>query len=66
MKDKKKGVTIHVAALVLQVSVNTLRNWDKSGKLKAKRAKNGYRYYNISELETFAKKHGLKRTKRLP
>jgi DNA-binding transcriptional MerR regulator len=54
---EKKGVTIQIAAEVLKVSVNTLRNWDKSGKLKARRAKNGYRYYHIRELEVFKQKH---------
>lgn len=44
--------------------METLRNWDKTGKLKARRNKNGYRVYNISELEKFAEKEGLKRPKR--
>lgn len=57
---KVKGVTIATAAELLQVSVNTLRNWDSNGKLKAKRAKNGYRYYNISDLMRFAKKNNIK------
>lgn len=63
-----KGITISTAALLLQVSLNTLRNWDKKGKLKAKRAKNGYRYYNISELMKFAKKENIKvmNMKKLP
>jgi len=57
-------VTIRSAAEILRISVETLRNWDKTGKLKARRNKNGYRVYNISELEKFAEKEGLKRPKR--
>jgi len=56
-------VTIRSAAEILRVSVETLRNWDKQSKLKAKRNKNGYRVYNISELEKFAKDNGLRRPK---
>jgi len=54
-------VTIKSAAEILNLSTETLRNWDKGGKLKAKRDKNGYRIYNISELEKFASKSGLRR-----
>lgn len=39
------------AASILGVSVSTLRNWDRSGKLKAKRHPiNGYRLYSRTEL----------------
>ncbi|HEY9583227.1 MAG TPA: MerR family DNA-binding transcriptional regulator [Candidatus Paceibacterota bacterium] len=57
-------VTIRSAAEILRVSVETLRNWDKTGKLKARRNKTGYRVYNISELEKFAEKEGIRRPKR--
>jgi excisionase family DNA binding protein len=56
-------VTIRSAAEILNISTETLRNWDKSGRLKAKRDKNGYRVYNISELERFATQNGLRRKK---
>lgn len=58
---KSGYVTIKSAAEILGVSVETLRNWDKSGRLTAKRDKNGYRMYRIPELEKFAEKEGLKR-----
>jgi len=58
---KKGHVTIKSASEILGVSVETLRNWDKKGKLKAKRDKNGYRIYRISELEKFAHKNKLRR-----
>jgi len=54
-------VTVKSASEILGVSVETLRNWDKSGKLRAKRGKNSYRMYNITELEKFAKDNKLKR-----
>ncbi len=52
-------ITIKSAAEILNVSVETLRNWDKSGKLKAIRdPKNKYRFYSISALEHFKAKTG--------
>lgn len=58
---KKGMVTIKSAAEILGVSVETLRNWDKGGKLKASRDTNSYRLYKISKLERFAEKYGLRR-----
>ena len=52
----KNSITIKSAAEILGVSEQTLRNWDKTGKLKAQRdGKNRFRVYKISELESFAK-----------
>lgn len=60
----KGHVTIKRAAEVLGVSVETLRNWDKSGRLRAKRdSQTGYRMYNITRLEEFARKAKLRRTR---
>lgn len=54
-------VTIKSASEILRVSISTLRNWDKNGKLKSVRDKNsGYRMYSISALEKFAKSKGMK------
>jgi len=53
--SKEKGVTIQIASEVLRVSINTLRNWDKKGTLRARRGRNGYRYYHIRDLEAFKK-----------
>ena len=58
-------VTIRSASEILRVSVETLRNWDQGGKLKATRDKNDYRMYKISELEKFAVANGLRRPKRV-
>lgn len=42
------------AAKFLSVSNETLRNWDKSGRLVATRHPvTGYRYYRREDLETF-------------
>ena len=48
---RRELLTIAEAAKFLGVSVSTLRNWDKGGKLKPTRHPiNGYRLYNYSEL----------------
>ena len=47
-------ITINEAAKFLGVSIDTLRRWDKSGKLKATRQqKNGYRYYPRETIELY-------------
>lgn len=45
-------LTVRKAAEYLGVSVSTLRNWDKQGKLTASRHPlNGYRLYRRADLE---------------
>ena len=45
-------LTVSEAAKTLGVSSSTLRNWDRSGKLKARRHPvNGYRLYKRADLE---------------
>lgn len=45
-------LTVQEAAILLGVSPSTLRNWDRSGKLKATRHPlNGYRLYLQGDLE---------------
>ncbi len=45
-KNEPEVLTIKAAAEVLGVSEQTLRRWDKAGKLRAKRHPvNGYRLY---------------------
>jgi len=47
-----KYITIKDAAHILNVSKITLRNWDKSGKLKAHRHPfNNYRVYKIEDID---------------
>ena len=46
-----KYYTIHETSEKLGVTAQTLRNWDKSGKLKpSHRSVNGYRYYSEDSL----------------
>ncbi len=47
---------IKEAATLLEVTTQTLRNWDQNGKLKAKRHKmNKYRLYKKVDLEKLRK-----------
>lgn len=47
-----KYITIKNAANILGVSKITLRNWDKSGKLKAHRHPfNNYRVYKLEDID---------------
>ncbi|MBI4599255.1 MerR family DNA-binding transcriptional regulator [Candidatus Uhrbacteria bacterium] len=50
----EKNVRIGVAAQMLGVSVQTLRNWEKSGKLRAERSVGKQRYYGLENLKRFA------------
>jgi len=54
----QKGlVTISDAAKLFGVSIDTIRRWDKSGKLKAVRHPfNNYRLYRLVELRKIAQK----------
>lgn len=52
---EEKLLTIRQAAEILGVSLDTLRRWDKSGKLVAIRKEGGvHRYYREQDLEIFA------------
>lgn len=49
--DRTELLTIKAAAEVLGVSEQTLRRWDKAGKLRARRHPlNGYRLYPRSQI----------------
>ena len=53
IKQNKSLLSIGEAAKFLDVSINTLRIWDSSGKLKALRSSGGHRYYPKDQLERF-------------
>ncbi|RAP26795.1 MerR family DNA-binding transcriptional regulator [Candidatus Marinamargulisbacteria bacterium SCGC AG-333-B06] len=56
MSQKKEFITIKEAAEILSVSRDTLRRWDKAGKLKTKRhPMNNFRIYNPAEVEDLKK-----------
>jgi excisionase family DNA binding protein len=70
-------LTVRSAAELLGVSISTLRNWDRRGKLKAVRHPvNGYRLYRAEDLQKLLKtidtvgngsqsrRHGQGRTER--
>ncbi len=55
--DKMKYYTIHEMTEILGVTAQTLRNWDKSGKLKPHHTSpNGYRYYSEDDLNQILNK----------
>jgi DNA (cytosine-5)-methyltransferase 1 len=54
---KDEIVTIAEAAEILGVAAVTLRRWDESGKLKARRhPMSGYRIYRMRDLERLRRK----------
>ncbi len=59
-------LTVGEAADRLGVSISTLRNWDRSGKLAARRHPiNGYRLYVRDDLEAFLQRiHSRDKPKR--
>ena len=46
-----KLISIKEAAKLFGVSIMTIRNWDKAGKLKSQRTLGGHRRYNLEELK---------------
>jgi excisionase family DNA binding protein len=53
----KKLLTIRQAAKILSVSPDTLRRWDKAGKLKtARHPMNNYRVYSAQSIEKLKNK----------
>lgn len=56
MNKNKKYITVSEAAKMLCVNPETLRRWDRAGKLKAKRHPiNNYRIYHISDIKRIEK-----------
>jgi len=56
MNLKKDFITIKEAAEILSVSRDTLRRWDKAGKLKTRRhPMNNFRIYDPAEVEALRK-----------
>lgn len=54
---------LHEFAKKLGVSSNTLRRWDATGKLKAKRTLSNHRYYDESDLrQLYGIKEGNRKT----
>jgi len=56
-KNLRDFLTVGRAAKILGVSPSTLRNWDRTGKLKAvKQPINRYRLYREADLKRFLRK----------
>ena len=56
-------MTVGEAAAYLSVSKDSLRRWDRAGKLKARRHPiNGYRLYQKSDLDELLRRFGLEDT----
>jgi len=56
-EETPKYLTVKQVAKLLGVTPLTVRNWDKSGKLKAIRHPiNNYRLYRLEDIENFLKK----------
>lgn len=51
--SEKELISISEAASVLGVSLDTLRRWDKNGKLSSVKTKGGHRKYYRSQMELF-------------
>ncbi len=49
----KELISISQAANILGISIDTLRRWDKSGKLSSVKTKGGHRQYYKSQIELF-------------
>ena len=57
MTEDINKFSIGQAAKVLAVSVRTLRRWDESGRLPARRTDSGHRYYTRAQLERFLQRN---------
>jgi len=56
MLDGNKLIKINEAAKIINVSMQTLRRWDQSGRLKSTRVSpTGYRYYKLSDIQLIMK-----------
>ena len=51
--QRGEPIRISKAASILGVSAQTLRNWERSGKLVPQRSTGGHRYYDVQQLERF-------------
>lgn len=50
-------ITIKKAAKILGISTQTLRRWDKNGRLVSVRGKNNYRYYKREDVEEYIRRN---------
>ena len=55
LDESRRVLTVSQAAKFLKVSVDTLRRWDRSGKLTTRRSPGGNRRYSKEDLRNFKK-----------
>lgn len=56
INNSNRLIKINEASKMLNVSMQTLRRWDKSGRLKSTRVNpTGYRYYKLSDIQLITK-----------
>lgn len=55
--SKKRLMSIGQAASFLGVSIDTLRNWEKAGKIKSIRENGGIRRYSLTKLKKTQQSH---------
>ena len=61
---QRRYLSIKQAASIIGVTPLTLRNWDKTGKLKPFRNPiNNYRYYRVDQIEAFLRAMESSRTR---
>ena len=53
--EQKDLISISEAAEIIGVSIDTLRRWDKSGKLSSTKSPGGHRLYSKSQIEIYLK-----------
>lgn len=52
--DKQDLISIGEAAIILGVSIDTLRRWDRNGRLLAEKSAGGHRLYSKTKIDLFA------------
>jgi len=57
LSGKQRNFSISQAASFLGVSIDTLRNWEKAGKIKSIRESGGIRRYSLTELKKTQQSH---------
>lgn len=63
MKNKQKYFTAGEAAIILNISIDTIRRWDKSGLIKSFRNKRNARIFLLEEIKRMQNKAGNKKNK---
>lgn len=63
MENKQKYFTAGEAAIILNISIDTIRRWDKSGLIKSFRNERNARMFLLEEIKRIQNKSGNKKSK---